>query len=160
MMNNFVSRKTSGPRWELDKSKLPLGTSVVHYIVPVEVNGMKTQEIPVSELEANPQKYRTMFPQYFKKSVSSGLASSVKITPRTAELKLQNGILVKKVRKRTVADIVVSNSTVDDIVTNQKLAERKTVEPAPNSKVVSTEETEEELPFGNEDIPPTPKRRK
>ena len=99
-MNSFVSRKSGGTvKYRFNKDKLPIGTDVVHYMVPVEVNGQKTQEIPVSELEAHPAKYHTMFPQYIDK-IKNGNPVVIKVL--SSEFKVKDGAVVKNAPKRTI----------------------------------------------------------
>lgn len=106
---NIQQKKPAGIKYVLVKETLPAGATDVHYIIPVEVNGNKTQVIPVSELENNPAKYASMFPQYIKK-----VENSTPLTVRTTApgYQYKNGALVKTPKKRTVADIAVGNTTV------------------------------------------------
>jgi len=100
---SVVAKKSGGVKYRLVKERIPQGTDVVHYIVPIEVNGRKTQEIPVSELETNPGKYATMFPQYIEKVRTSG--NGVTIKPLSKEYKVQNGVVTKIVARRTIHDV-------------------------------------------------------
>lgn len=105
-MNMNTPRKPVGIKYRLIKERIPQGTDSVHYIVPVEINGRLTQEIPVSELEANPGKYASMFPQYFEKvKPVTGAGSTVNIRSLNKDYKIENGKVVKKTTRRTVADI-------------------------------------------------------
>lgn len=101
---SLVARKkqNSNVKYQLHKEHIPKGTDVVHYIVPIEVNGRMTQEIPLSELEMNPGKYATMFPQYIRK-IRTG--SGVSIKPVGKDFKVQNGVVVKTTPRRTAADV-------------------------------------------------------
>lgn len=105
-MNMNTARKPAGIKYRLIKERIPQGTDSVHYIVPIQVNGRATQEIPVSELEANPAKYASMFPQYFERvKPATGAGSSVTIRSLNKDYKIENGKVVKKTTRRTVADI-------------------------------------------------------
>lgn len=102
-MKSIVSRKSGGTvKYRFNREKLPIGTDVVHYMVPVEVNGQKTQEIPVSELEAHPAKYHTMFPQYIDK-IKNGNPVVIKVL--SSEFKVKDGAVVKNTPKRTIKDV-------------------------------------------------------
>lgn len=109
MNMNANTRKPAAVKFKyrLIKERIPQGTDSVHYIVPVEIGGRLTQEIPVAELEANPAKYASMFPQYFErvKPTGAGTGSSVIIRSTSKDYKVENGKVVKKTPRRTVADI-------------------------------------------------------
>ena len=102
------SAKPAAKKYQLDKTQLPPGTDVVHYIFPIDVNGRKTQEIPVAELESNPARYASMFPQYFKQ-INAPQAPVIK--PVSKEYAVKGGKLVKTKPRRTVADIDTNQPT-------------------------------------------------
>lgn len=101
---NIQQKRPAGIKYVLVKENLPAGATDVHYIIPIEVNGNKTQVIPVTELENNPAKYASMFPQYIKK-----VENTTPLTVRTTApgYQYKNGALVKTPKRRTVADIAV-----------------------------------------------------
>lgn len=120
---SVVAKKSGGVKYRLVKERIPQGTDVVHYIVPIEVNGRKTQEIPVSELETNPGKYATMFPQYIEKVRTSG--NGVTIKPLSKEYKVQNGVVTKIVTRRTIHDVKTPASESKAAVSANTVAGKK-----------------------------------
>lgn len=107
-------RKPAGIKYRLIKERIPQGTSLVHYITPIEVNGRLTQEIPVSELEANPGKYASMFPQYFERVLpTTGSGNPMNIRSLNKDYKVENGRVIKKIPRRTVSDIATQTTHTD-----------------------------------------------
>ncbi len=147
MKNNFVSKKSGGTvKFRFNRDKLPIGTDVVHYVVPIEVNGQKTQEIPVSELEAHPGKYHSMFPQYIDK-IKNGNTVVIKVL--SSEFKVKDGAVVKNKPKRTIKDV------------EPKAAVKKSVEETPDhSKLPEPEEPKADAGVLGTDADTVSKRKK
>lgn len=142
---SIVAKPKSGIRYRLIEENLPLGDTL-HYHVPVDVQGRMTQEVPVSELRANPAKYAPLFPNLFEK-VSN--AAKVVIRPVAKDLKLVNGVLKKNTTRRTVADIADNNN--DNVVFgNGKEAVRSVKATPPAQKNNPKPPTETDI-FQNEE---------
>ncbi len=135
MQNIALSKKQSGIKYQLIKEALPVGTDVVHYIVPIEVNGRKTQEVPVSELENNPAKYASMFPQYIK---PINLQQTATIKTVNAAYTVKSGVLSKKPVRRTVADIATPAEPVTRTATTEKKAAALPLPPLEESATPAT----------------------
>lgn len=138
-MNLNARTKPAGIKYRLVKERIPQGTDSVHYIVPVEVNGRLTQEIPVSELEANPTKYASMFPQYFEriKPANGAGNSTVNIRSLNKDYKIENGKVVKKTPRRTVADIAPQTTHTEPKSKSVPTVVTQTVIPTPDADLTA-----------------------